>query len=601
MIDSNVLGGIDGGAGNDILNVNLTGTESGQVKFSGGSDSTGDTIQINGGMGEYSAVYTINENGSAKMDYTHAENNYRVIYESTETVRDNVVANSLSIMGGEQDDTISLGTGNFSMNGLTTVNYSNKTSLVVAGGLGNDTIDIVSNITMPSGPISLRAETISNGSSSVISAPALYLESVGSAGSENARLRTNIDNLFIVNSEGVYIDEINAINIAQLDHSGVIAIRAASITDSAPLVSDGELTLEAVNGDVALDAENRLGGRLNLIASGNVTIKNVIDTQLGDINTKNLTVDVQGDVKGLGGINVSAMTRLTAAGHNISLMGDNDFSTVQITAANSATINDINHLLIENSTVDDSLVISANNLSASNLRAGKSLNLNAGSGSLVGAGLTAPRIELRANSGIADGVNALTTQTSTLVAENTSGKVDIKNTGVVTLESLKNSGDINFNNDVDIYFESGSVDAGFSVGTLFLKTETGSFLGAGDADTNNPDITAYAGIFFGLQGTFGTIDRPLVINIQDSVLINARSSLNPIFYPNQPRIVDDRSLLQFSAFDALDTLSGGQLVEVETLAEINPAIFTDVRNYASSEIAIRMPRDQMYEEELEEE
>ena len=64
--------------------------------------------------------------------------------------------------------------------------------------------------------------------------------------------------------------------------------------------------------------------------------------------------------------------------------------------------------------------------------------------------------------------------------------------------------------------------------------------------------------------------------------------------------MDDRSLLQFNAFDALSTLSGGQLVELETLAEINPAIFTDVRNYASAEIAIRLPRDQLYADELEE-
>ena len=219
---------------------------------------------------------------------------------------------------------------------------------------------------------------------------------------------------------------------------------------------------------------------------------------------------------------------------------------------------------------------------------------------MTGSGLVAPRIELRATTGIGNGQTAVTTQAATLVAENATNQINLKNTGVVTLESLKNTGDITFNNDADIYFKPGSVDAGFSIGTLFLKTETGSFLGSGDANPDNPDITAYAGIFFGLQGTFGTINRPLVLNMQDSVLINTRSSLNPIFYPNQPRTVDDRSLLQFSAFDALSTLSGGQLVELETLAEINPAIFTDVRNYASAAIAIRMPRDQLYEDEIDE-
>ena len=53
------------------------------------------------------------------------------------------------------------------------------------------------------------------------------------------------------------------------------------------------------------------------------------------------------------------------------------------------------------------------------------------------------------------------------------------------------------------------------------------------AQSYSPGITAYAGIFFGLQGFFGTINRPLVLIMQDSALISTRSSLNPVFYPNQ--------------------------------------------------------------------
>jgi hypothetical protein len=43
------------------------------------------------------------------------------------------------------------------------------------------------------------------------------------------------------------------------------------------------------------------------------------------------------------------------------------------------------------------------------------------------------------------------------------------------------------------------------------------------------------------------------------------------------------------------------MIEVETLSEIDPAIFTELRNYSFEEVSVRLPRDQLYEDELEEE
>ena len=602
LINGEMVGYIDGAAGDDILNVTLTGSEQGQINFIGGGENAGDRINISGGSESYTTTYSINNNDHAQLDYLNNDNGntFTLRYQGSEEINDTLVAQSLVIAGGANDDAILLATNSFSVNNLAPVSYADKNALIVNGGDGSDSINVTGTINMPDKNVFLSAETLSNTSDGLINASSLYLEAIDTAGSDTARINTNIENLHIINSSNVYIDELNGINIAELDQADNIYVFADSVTDTAALVNDGTLSLNARSGDIVLDADNRLSGLLNLSAFGLIDINNLTSTELGSVTANNLTLNSAGDIFGQGAVNVRQNTLFQSPGADINLRGANDFSRLEIISANSASVNDVNTLLLENSQTDVGINIVANGLQANNVSAGALVNLNAGSGHLAGSGLVAPRIELRATTGIGKGQAPVTTRTDTLFAENGTNQINIDNTGVVTLERLKNTGDITFNNDADIYVKPGSIDAGFNNGTLFLKTETGSFLGSGEANPDNPDITAYAGIFFGLQGTFGTIKRPLVLNVQDSVLINARSSLNPVFYPNQPRTVDDRSLLQFNAFDALSTLSGGQLVELETLAEINPAIFTDVRNYASAEIAIRLPRDQLYADELEE-
>ena len=600
LINGEMVGQIDGAGEDDTLNVTLTGSEQGQINFIGGGHNVGDRINISGGSESYNTTYSININNNAQLDYVNNGNNFQITYQSSEQISDLSQAKSLNIAGGVSKDEISLGENSFSVNNLAAVSYANKNELIVNGGGGSDSIDVAGAIDMPGKNVVLSAETLSNTSDGLINALSLYLEAVDTAGSDTARINTNIENLHIINSSNVYIDELNGINIAELDQADNIYISADSIADTAALVNDGTLSLNARSGDIVLDADNRLSGLLNLSAVGLIDIHNLTSTELGSVTANNLTLNSAGDIFGQGAVNVRQNTLFQSPGADIKLRGANDFSRLEIISANSASVNDVNTLLLENSQADVAINIDANGLQANNVSAGALVNLDAGSGHLAGSGLVAPRIELRATTGIGKEQAPVTTRTDTLFAENGTNQINIDNIGVVTLEHLKNTGDITFNNDADIYVKPGSVDAGFNTGTLVLKTETGGFLGLDEANPNNPDITAYAGIFFGLQGTFGTIKRPLVLNVQDSVLINSRSSLNPIFYPSQPRTVDDRSLLQFNAFDALSTLSGGQLVELETLAEINPAIFTDVRNYASAEIAIRLPRDQLYADELEE-
>jgi len=58
--------------------------------------------------------------------------------------------------------------------------------------------------------------------------------------------------------------------------------------------------------------------------------------------------------------------------------------------------------------------------------------------------------------------------------------------------------------------------------------------------------------------------------------------------------------IDFTVLGTISAVAGEQLVEIESLSEVDPAIFTALRNYNQEEIAIRMPRDQLYDDELEE-
>ena len=86
------------------------------------------------------------------------------------------------------------------------------------------------------------------------------------------------------------------------------------------------------------------------------------------------------------------------------------------------------------------------------------------------------------------------------------------------------------------------------------------------------------------------------MNIKDRLFLLSNVG-SVYYYGSQPATVIDNSKIKISVFDALVGLSGQQLIEVETLAEIDPAIFTEVRNYYQGELSIRLPADQLYDDD----
>ncbi|WP_045825641.1 filamentous hemagglutinin N-terminal domain-containing protein [Teredinibacter turnerae] len=182
------------------------------------------------------------------------------------------------------------------------------------------------------------------------------------------------------------------------------------------------------------------------------------------------------------------------------------------------------------------------------------------------------------------------------------------NNGDITLEVL--AGDIVLDNtpalpyvDADDANDAGGVsNANYDIGDLNLFAVNGSILALGDFKTSEPDIVAENATLLAMQ--YGDQFRKLVYYVKNRLTIdselNAGISYGRSYYNGAaPELVDDFSNRRPSIFD-LNNNGGEQLVEVEELVEVDPAIFTSVSNYFFDDVSIRLPNDQLYEDELEE-
>jgi hypothetical protein len=416
----------------------------------------------------------------------------------------------------------------------------------------------------------------------------LLLSNVQNAGTNTARISTNINQLYLQNISGaVYLNEADALRLAELSAvNGTLDVQAVGdITQDTSITSAANLTLASSMGQVMLDAPaNALTGLLSLSGS-NVRLINLADTQLGNVNAQTLSVDVSGDLVDVDTA-VMAVTGTSDlnAGGNIVLDGINGVSTHQFGNITAAAQNVT--LAAEN--------MSVNQITAESLIALRS-NTSITDANEAGINLIANRIEVNARTGI-----DIDSETGAMHVVNAStDNINLDNTGSVLIEMLRNSGgDIVFNNNGTV-----NVDRIETSGHLGVTWRNGDFLGVGPTPAHteaDADIVASTASFTSFTGNFGTVRRPIVAYIPGDVTVLSRISFAPVFLPPEPknRIVDD-SFLTFSALDTLSSLAGEQVVEVENLDDVDPAIFTNIQNYNMSDIAIRMPKDQLFEDEIE--
>jgi len=391
---------------------------------------------------------------------------------------------------------------------------------------------------------------------------------------------SNVVSINDAGSNGVTIDTTN------ITGAGTLSVTAnGDINDTANnIVVSGQTTLDAISNDITLSTGSNNFNNITL-SGGNVTINDISGINIGNTSSPSVS-NIQGNLTIIANGNVSDINSASVVvGNNANInSGGGDISLLNTDFQGSLLANSGNTIVINDSS----------DLNISSLTANSIIDLTS-QGAIISSGdLVSSRINLSSNNGI--NVN---TRTATIKADNTAGNISINNTGSLTLESLTTSGDIILNNDVDINILPGSVNANYNVGNLEMTTVNGSFVGVEAPDLNNADVTAFTAKFIGRNGSFGSVVRPLVLNVKESVLINTRRSIAPKIVPPGPRLgVTDLSDFQFDFIDASNAVAGEQLITLEELEDIDPAIFSDVRNYTYGQIAIRLPRDQLFEEEL---
>lgn len=373
---------------------------------------------------------------------------------------------------------------------------------------------------------------------------------------------------------------------------------------------NGDATITATKGAVLVNSDDDIVTR-NITATGEINLQAADSVQID----KTLS-STNGAIKIAAANNVVTNEDVNAnSGVSITSTAGDFLQHAQINSQQADII-----ALAKNNIIMDSAAVSTAtnghiNYSASNI----ALNvLNAKNGTVLltanpgaitdnnGAltNITAKGFDAVAGAGIgAD--DSIETSVSELSASNSAGNIGITNSQTVNITQLRTNGNITFEN------LSGNVvlgnlppvaggetpnrpvtDTTYQTNNLIIKVGFGNLLASGTKSVDHPEITATNTALI-VSGTIGLVNRPLVID-GATVTVNSRRTWKPIF-ASDGTVYTDIAGSSASASDITAT-SHEQLVQVETLAEVNPAVFTSVRNYVYDDVAILLPEDQRYDD-----
>ena len=576
--NGSITGLISGQGGDDSLNIDLASrTQSGgRINYDGGGQTV-DSITITGTADGFSETYRTNQIAAGlpgsfdQLGYTSVGAGLDVNYRTVVRVDDNVSVTSLLLENSNAANSILLGHNTFEIENSTSVgvNYAlgSKTDITVTTPSGG-TVQLVDNVSLP-GTLTVLTGSLRNPDAHTINAGALVLQNAGA----DHLLITNVGSLQVVNSGPVYIQEQDHLTLAGLDTTDLLDITAGgNIDSSAILVSSAALNLVAGEYEnIYLDGQtHQLSGPLTLAAGNDIRLNNGGLTTLATVSAQNLTLDAGGNIIGDGQVTVGGTTTLTSTG-DINLVNPaNDFDIIDINAVGKVTLYDPNNI--------------------------------------AGGSLTAGSVELTSVAGVGGGPTArLHTHTADLTINNTNGGVYVQN-GRDLLVSITNRGDIDLSNNgtviIDRLYANGT---DYSTGQtyagdvrlttqnypVFAKTGDGSH-----SHTSAPDIVGQ-NLYVETQASdLGSLGRYMSIRANDNfTFVGARGY---VFYYGAPpeTVYGTPDLVVFSGVMGL---SGQQLIGVESLGDVDEAVFTDVRNYYHEDVAIMLPAHQRMTDDDDEE
>lgn len=436
-----VQGGIFGDAGEDTLTATIGAGAVGGINFVGGEGV--DQLIVTGGNENYNALHNTTDVGGELIYTDAAGNNYTVSFEQVGQVNDNLNAAVLMVNGTSADDIFTLTNNRYRLNGLTEINYTNKNNLTIAASSA-DQINIEGAVNVANA-LTLRNARVTANASGLINANSLRLDGTAQVGSADNRLITNVNSLFVTAANGgVYLQENNALDVAELSSSNLVDLRlGGNLTSSTPLIFSRDFIVNTTGGDILLSGNNQLTGNLSFISNGLVELRNTSATNLGNIQAQNLTVDSTGAITGTGALVVSSLAQFTTTNDLTLTNANNNFNSVRINAANSADIRDSSGLSVEGANATGAVNLTAQGISLNNVNV-NALTVNATEEVLLGTAITTTA-DMSINS------EGLVTQQSNLLSE--TGDITI-NAGQFTMNNgaqlTTTVGDIHVNTGGDL-------------------------------------------------------------------------------------------------------------------------------------------------------
>jgi len=523
-------------------------------------------------------------------------------------------------------------------NTTTTLNHVSATNVDIQSSgdvtstgdftVGNSSNDAVTTINASAGSITLSGTTVvdnltttASDAINIVNLEAGILTATSSQNSISLGQSGQIGTATLQANADVNIDTVNITKLNAKTTDGIIVLSGASTINEATLTSGNTITVDTLTANtITMEAVNNIN-----LADITADALNATSSNGSILSTEALTI----------GANVENETSLilTASNGDVSLTNENnDFGQISV-VANNAEITDVNSITILGTQLTGALKLAANgDVFVGDIIANESILIESTAGAILSqdSNLTSSAVSLLAYSGIGradfDEVNDYDSSNSSAIMTNTQqlsainngedGLINIVNSEAVTVSDLRNNGDILFTNTGDITMVTtldegggtvlGAVDAHYNgdkndavyagnvkifndgESNLFTNRSIGSSLA---------DITGES-LEVSIVNQFGTPVNPIKVRLNSSLeVLSTRGSIDYVF----PKPLEITTPENLSDTSSLSVLTSRNLLEVETLDELDPAIFSDIKNYNVDSLSLLLPIDQRQDDDEEEE
>lgn len=526
LTSGSVSQGIYGEDGDDILNITVVNT-AGKINFAGGSGNA-NIINLTGGGDGYVAEHSSTE--APFLRYEVADKNYIVDYSGISIINDNVDADSLTIVGTlNSADVFALTTNSYSANNLSAINYTKKDNLII-NGESTDKVEINGAVNVLSS-LTIQGASVSTGDNGVINADSLFLDSTAAVGSIDKRIKTNISNLALnLTSGDTFLQEESALNLTLFNTGKLFDLSlAGNLTRSVALSSTGDFKINTGNssGAILLDSNsdtfgaNNLTGELSLNSKSNVKLTNSGTTTLKSLSAQSLYISSNGEINGVGDINVTGLAMFDSSGKITAKSETNNFNALQILNAAAVDLINSDQLSVQGIKATGKISLQSNGLDVTGKIESSDIEFNAGSKSAVIGGEMLSANNLSITAGSVDIKNSLTASAHTVNVIATAGQINQTakitsggNTRLTATGDIKQQADTESAGDI-VVKAGGRVDLDIGKATKgknveYLVGGAASFLGS---------ISANNGVH--IEGKKEVIQSALLSSIDGDIKIEA--------------------------------------------------------------------------------